>query len=148
MSHNQFYLISSKKSKEEVNGLKKIIFGCVNRANSYGFIWIDDKNDIQHIQFIFGEIVLEWLPKKGLRYSITNRAIETPEGTGFQKGVPDQPGLQLRAHRFRVRHAHAQGEAPGHRDRRQHLPPARQGEGFLPLHFQDQIVRCRRGDHR
>lgn len=87
MSHSQFYLITSKKSKEEVNGLKKITFGCVNRSNAYGFIWIDDEKDIQHIQFIFGEIVLEWLPKKGLRYSTTNRALETPEGTGFQKGV-------------------------------------------------------------
>jgi len=87
MNHTQFYLINSKKSNEEVNGLKKITFGCVNRSNSYGFIWIDKKNNIQHFQFIFGEIVLEWLPKKGLRYSRTNRALETPEGIGFQKGV-------------------------------------------------------------
>jgi len=27
------------------------------------------------------------LPNKGIRYSTTNRAIEAPEGTGFQKGV-------------------------------------------------------------
>ena len=87
MTNSQFYLINSKKSNEEVNGLKKITFGCSNRANSYGFIWIDDENNIQHIQFIFGEIVLEWLPKKGLRYRMTNRVIEAPDGKGFQKGV-------------------------------------------------------------
>jgi len=87
MSYSQFYLISSKKSKEEVNGLKKISFGCVNRANVYGFIWVDKKYNIQHIQFIFEEIVLEWINEKGLRYSKTNRALETPRGTGFQKGV-------------------------------------------------------------
>ncbi len=87
MSHIHFYVISSKKSKEEVNGLKKITFGCVNRANAYGFIWIDYEKNIHQFQFIFGEIVLEWLPKIGLRYSKTNRAFESPSGTGVQKGV-------------------------------------------------------------
>ena len=87
MCHSKFYLISSNKSKEEVNGLKKITFGCANRANAHGFIWIDNEMNIHQFQFIFGELVLEWLSKKGFRFSITNRYFEAQWKTGFQKGV-------------------------------------------------------------
>ena len=87
MNYCQFYLISSKKSKEIVNGLKKIIFGCKNRADAYGFIWIDNIEKIQQIQLIFGELVIEWLPLQGIRFSRTNRDLDTPDGIGFQKGV-------------------------------------------------------------
>ena len=87
MGNCRFYLIRSKKSKENINGVKKIIFGSENRVDTYGFLWIDNKKNILKIQFIFGELVLEWLPEKGLIYSKTNRALDTPEGIGFQKGV-------------------------------------------------------------
>ncbi len=85
--HCRFYEISSKKSKEEKNGVKKILFGSENQVDTYGFIWVDKEKNILQIQFIFGELVLEWIPKKGLRFSKTNRAIEAPNGIGFQKGA-------------------------------------------------------------
>ena len=87
MSYCRFYLISSKKSKENINGIKKILLGSENRVDTYGFLWIDSEKNIIQIQFIFGELVLEWLSTKGLIYSKTNRAIDTPEGIGLQKGA-------------------------------------------------------------
>ena len=87
MSYCRFYLISSKKSDESINGIKKILLGSQNRVDTYGFLWIDSKKNIIQIQFIFGELVIEWFPKKGLIFSKTNRAIDTPEGIGFQKGA-------------------------------------------------------------
>ena len=87
MNRCRFYIISSKKSKEDVKGIKKILLGSENRVDTYGFIWVSEKKKIWQIQFIFGELVLEWGPKKGLRYSKTNRAIDTPDGIGVQKGA-------------------------------------------------------------
>ena len=87
MSYCRFYLISSKKSKENINGIKKVILGSENRVDTFGFLWIDSEKNIIQIQFIFGELVLEWLSTKGLIYSKTNRAIDTPEGIGLQKGA-------------------------------------------------------------
>ncbi len=83
----QFYLISTKKSEEVVNGLKKITLGCENRADAHGFLWIDTENNICQIQLIFGEIVLEWIAGKGIKCSRTNRDLDAPEGIGFQKGA-------------------------------------------------------------
>ena len=87
MKSYQFYLINSKKSEEVVNGLKQLTLGCENRADAYGFIWIDGEKHIQQIQLLFGELVLEWFAGKGVKCSRTNRALEVTEGIGFQKGV-------------------------------------------------------------
>ena len=87
MESYQFYLINSKKSEEVVNGLRQLTLGCENRADAYGFIWIDGEKYIQQIQLLFGEVVLEWFAGKGVKCSRTNRAIEVTEGIGFQKGV-------------------------------------------------------------
>jgi len=87
MSKCKFYLIRSKKSEEMVDGLQQIALGCENRAEAHGFLWIDVESNIQHIQLLFGEIVIEWFPGKGVKCSRTNRAIEVPEGIGFHKGV-------------------------------------------------------------
>ena len=70
-----------------VNGLKQLTLGCENRADAYGFIWIDGEKYIQQIQLLFGEVVLEWFVGKGVKCSRTNRALEVPEGIGFHKGV-------------------------------------------------------------
>jgi len=83
----RFYLISSKKSEEVENGLNKITLGSENRTDAHGFIWIDKEKNIQQIQLLFGEIVLEWFPNKGVICSKTNRTLEIPEGIGFHKGV-------------------------------------------------------------
>ena len=87
MKSYQFYLINSKKSEEVVNGLKQLTLGCENRADTYGFVWIDGEKYIQQIQLLFGEVVLEWFAGKGVKCSLTNRALEVPEGIGFHKGV-------------------------------------------------------------
>ena len=87
MSKCKFYLIRSKKSEEMVDGLQQIALGCENRADVHGFLWIDAENSIRQIQLLFGEVVLEWFPGKGIKCSRTNRAIEVPEGIGFHKGV-------------------------------------------------------------
>jgi hypothetical protein len=70
-----------------VDGLQQIALGCENRADAHGFLWIDAESNIQHIQLLFGEVVLEWFPGKGVKCSRTNRAIEVPGGIGFHKGV-------------------------------------------------------------
>ena len=87
MKSYQFYLINSKKSEEVVSGLKQLTLGCENRADAYGFIWIDAEKNIQQIQLLFGEVVLEWVPGKGVKCSRTNRDLEVPEGIGYHKGV-------------------------------------------------------------
>ena len=87
MSKCKFYLIRSKKSEEMVDGLQQIALGCENRADAHGFLWIDAKSNIQHIQLLFGEIVIEWFAGKGMKYSRTNRDLEVPEGIGYHKGV-------------------------------------------------------------
>ena len=87
MSKCKFYLIHSKKSEEMVDGLHKITLWCENKADAQGFLWIDAESNIQHIQLLFGEIVIEWFTGKGIKCSRTNRDLEVPEGIGYHKGV-------------------------------------------------------------
>ena len=87
MSKCKFYLIRSKKSEEMVDGLHKITLWCENKADAHGFLWIDAGSNIQHIQLLFGEIVLEWFAGKGIKCSRTNRDLEVPEGIGYHKGA-------------------------------------------------------------
>ena len=87
MKSYQFYLINSKKSEEVVKGLRQLTLGCENRADAYGFIWIDGEKYIQQIQLLFGEVVLEWFAGKGIKCSRTNRDLEVPEGIGYHKGA-------------------------------------------------------------
>ena len=87
MRHCQFYLIISKKSEEVVNGLKKHTLGCENRADAHGFFWIDDRENIQQIQLIFGEVVLEWFAGKWVKFSMTNRAMEVSQELDLPHGA-------------------------------------------------------------
>ena len=87
MSNCKFYFIISKKSEEVVDGLHKITLWCENRADAHGFLWIDAESNIQHIQLLFGEIVIEWFAGKGIKCSRTNRDMEIPEGIGYHKGA-------------------------------------------------------------
>ena len=87
MRHCQFYLIISKKSEEVVNGLKKHTLGCENRADAHGFFWIDDGDNIQQIQLIFGEVVLEWFTGKWVKFSMTNRMVEVSQETRLPHGA-------------------------------------------------------------
>ena len=70
-----------------VDGLHKITLWCENKADAHGFLWIDAESNIQHIQLLFGEIVIEWFAGKGINCSRTNRDLEVPEGIGYQKGA-------------------------------------------------------------
>ena len=70
-----------------VDGLHKITLWCENKADAHGFLWIDAESNIQHIQLLFGEIVIELFAGKGMKCSRTNRDLEVPEGIGYQKGV-------------------------------------------------------------
>ena len=70
-----------------VGGLQQIALGCENKADAHGFLWIDAESNIQHIQLLFGEIVIEWFAGKGMKCSRTNRDLEVPEGIGYHKGV-------------------------------------------------------------
>ena len=87
MRHCQFYLIISKKSEEVVNGLKKHSLGCENRTDVHGFFWIDDRDNIRQIQLIFGEIVLEWLAGKWVKFSMTNRTLAISQEVGLARGA-------------------------------------------------------------
>ena len=87
MSNCKFYFISSKKTEEVVDGLHKITLCSENRADAHGFLWIDAESNIQHIQLLFGEIVIEWFAGIGIKCSRTNRDLEVPEGIGYQKGA-------------------------------------------------------------
>ena len=70
-----------------VDGLHKITLWCENKADAQGFLWIDAESNIQHIQLLFGEIVIEWFAGKGMKCSRTNRDLEVPEGIGYRKGA-------------------------------------------------------------
>jgi len=70
-----------------VDGLHKITLWCENKADAQGFLWIDAESNIQHIQLLFGEIVIEWFAGKGIKCSRTNRDLEVPEGIGYHKGA-------------------------------------------------------------
>jgi hypothetical protein len=87
MRHCQFYIIISKKSEEVVNGLKKYILGCENRADAHGFFWIDDRDNIQQLQLIFGEVVLEWFAGKWVQFSMTNRSMKVSHEEGLSNGA-------------------------------------------------------------
>ena len=89
MSRCKFYMINTLKSKELVDGLYKIALECENRFDVHGFLWVDEEEEIMQIQLLFGEMAIEWRSGKGIKYSLTNRATEIPEGIGFHKGVRD-----------------------------------------------------------
>ena len=87
MRHCQFYLITSKKSEEVLNGLKKYTLGCENRADAHGFFWIDNGDNIKQIQLIFGEIVIEWFAGKWAKFSMTNREINVSNEADLPHGA-------------------------------------------------------------
>lgn len=82
-----FYVVRSLKSEEVVGGLHQISMGCDNHPDTYAFLWVDDRRRPHYIQFIFDEVVLEWLPEQGVRLGQTNRNLPEPEqGVGRFKG--------------------------------------------------------------
>tara|TARA_B100000945_G_scaffold267174_1_gene227197 strand:+ start:1861 stop:2292 length:432 start_codon:yes stop_codon:yes gene_type:complete len=94
MNRCKFYVINTQKSQEKVDGLHQITLECENRSDAHGFLWIDEEDKIMQIQLLFGELAIEWISGKGIKYSRTNRATEIPEGIGFHKGVRDLRQVQ------------------------------------------------------
>ena len=70
-----------------MNGLKKHILGCENRADAHGFFWIDDRDNIQQLQLIFGEVVIEWFAGKWAKFSMTNRSMKVSHEEGLSHGA-------------------------------------------------------------
>ena len=95
MRHCQFYLITSKKSEEVLNGLKKYTLGCENRADAHGFFWIDNGDNIQQIQLVFGEIVIEWFAGKWAKFSMTNREINVSNDSDLPHGAHIMHPLEI-----------------------------------------------------
>lgn len=89
MQHYSFYEIKSQKSQELVNGLKKISLVCADHPEFHMFLWMDEKDELKHLQFLFDENLIEWFEdRKELIASETNRKTAGyPMHSGTRKGV-------------------------------------------------------------
>ncbi len=88
MMEYNFYEIKSQKSKEFVKGLRKVCLVCENRPDIHCFLWVNQEEKLQHLQFLFDENLIEWFEeRKELITAQTNRKDYTPFQTGVHKGV-------------------------------------------------------------
>ena len=78
-----------------LNGLKKYTLGCENRADAHGFLWIDNGDNIQQIQLVFGEIVIEWFAGKWAKFSMTNREINVSNDADLPHGAHIMHPLEI-----------------------------------------------------
>ena len=79
-------LLSKRAEIPDENGLKKLSF-MSDELNTelYVFIWIDESNEIEKLQYFFFEKVIDWSRTSGLTTNVTNR-LQSPE-TAQKKGV-------------------------------------------------------------
>ena len=82
----RFYKINTKKSEITLSGILQMSFACEDRPEFFCFLWINQNKEIKHIQFLFGESVLEWESNLGIRVSQTNRVGEFQVKIGLHKG--------------------------------------------------------------
>ena len=82
----RFYEINTKKSEITLSGILQLSFACEDRPEIFCFLWINQSKEIKHIQFLFGESVLEWESNLGIRVSQTNRVDEFQVKIGLHKG--------------------------------------------------------------
>jgi hypothetical protein len=89
MSLFNFYEIKSQKSSEFVKGVRKTSLACFNQPDLHLFLWLDQNENLKHLQFLFDENLLEWFDgQKGLLASETNRKDQVlTDKTGIQKGA-------------------------------------------------------------
>lgn len=87
MATYRFYQIKSQKSLEYHNGLRQITFNCENYPQIYIFIWINESEEMEHIQFVFDENIIEWFKEQGTRIGQTNRRMfDYSSKSGIHKG--------------------------------------------------------------
>ena len=82
----RFYEINSKKSEISSSGIRQLSFACEDNNEVFCFIWINQGKQLKHIQFLFGEYVLEWESELGIRFSQTNRVQDPEVKIGVHKG--------------------------------------------------------------
>ena len=87
MATYRFYQIRSLKSQEYHNGLRQVTLNCENNPQICCFIWINEAEEFEHIQFVFNENIIEWFKGRGITIGQTNRKMyDYPSKPGYQKG--------------------------------------------------------------
>ena len=88
MLNYNFYEIRSRKSQEFVRGVRQVSLVCSDDPDIHCFLWIDQQQELTHVQFLFNEKLIEWFAnKQGLIVSETNRRMGTVQKPGIMKGV-------------------------------------------------------------
>jgi len=89
MERYVFYEIKSKKSRMFVDGVRQVSLVCSTHPDMNLFIWLDEKQRLKHLQFVFNEQIIEWFEGKDrITTSQTNRRFSSdPTKPGIMKGV-------------------------------------------------------------
>lgn len=89
MEQYTFYEIKSKKSRMFVNGVRQVSLVCATHPEMNFFLWLDEQQQLKHLQFIFNERIIEWFEgKEQISTSETNRRFPSSSSkTGIMKGV-------------------------------------------------------------
>jgi hypothetical protein len=82
----RFYEIKTKKSEITDSGVLQLSFACEDKPEIFCFLWINQGKELKHIQFLFGESVLEWESNWGILVSQTNRVNNHEAKIGVHKG--------------------------------------------------------------
>lgn len=72
-----------------VNGVRQVSLVCATDPDLNFFLWLDEKQKLKHLQFIFNERIIEWFDgKETISTSETNRRFpSTSTKPGVTKGV-------------------------------------------------------------
>jgi hypothetical protein len=88
MIRYEFYEIRSKKSLQFVDGLRQVSLICADTSGLHIFLWLDEDDNLKHLQFLFNERLIEWFSGRDrLLISRTNRSMGPSDKTGIHKGV-------------------------------------------------------------
>lgn len=85
--NNSFYEIKSRKSSEIINGVRQVSLCSEIYDNIQCFLWLNEKDQLKHLQLIFDENILEWFDDREFTGGATNRKLTPSWKTGLQKGV-------------------------------------------------------------
>ncbi|NQU65765.1 MAG: hypothetical protein HQ517_16005 [SAR324 cluster bacterium] len=88
MERYLFYEIKSKKSRMFINGVRQVSLVCSTHPDMNFFLWLDEQQNLKHLQFVFNENIIEWFAdKEQISTSQTNRRFQSTSKTGVHKGV-------------------------------------------------------------
>lgn len=88
MLNYNFYEIRSRKSQEFVDGIRQVSLVCADDPEIHCFLWLNQSQELTHLQFLFNEKLIEWFSNKsGLVVSETNRRSGPMGKPGVTKGV-------------------------------------------------------------